>query len=228
MMKKMITLAAALFVGAMVVNADDIDHTFEFVDADGNVVADGSTLTLTKVVDDEFIGTYISSGLYVKNTTNATASVAADYTLSALDNGTLQICFPTLCVAKTSTGSYTTATGDLTAGEKRNLSAEWIFSASGTCVMTIHLKVMKKSAEYPYPSSVVAYGPKVTMNFVYDPTGINSVSTDKTPTTNVYDATGKLVVAGADKSAEERLGKGLYIYETMQNGKRVDVKKVVK
>ena len=67
-------------------------------------------------------------------------------------------------------------------------------------------------------------------NTVYaDPTGIDEVLTDNGDTTiNVYDASGKTVMTNRPASALMSLGKGLYICETMKDGKRVAVRKIVK
>ena len=51
-MNKIFTFVCAFLAMAGVVSAQGIDNTFQFVDKDGNVLADGSTITATEVEDD--------------------------------------------------------------------------------------------------------------------------------------------------------------------------------
>ena len=113
------------------------------------------------------------------------------------------------------------------AGELRNLLSEWMPDEGkyGTATFTIQLRTMEGNT-----NTVKAYGPKITVNCVYaDPTGIDGIVTGNGDTTiNVYDASGKAVIINRPASALMSLGKGLYICETMKDGKRVAVRKIVK
>lgn len=121
-MKKIITL---LFfaVGTMSANAQ-----LQFVDKDGNVVPDGTTLNIEAVaLDDGFGGTFIeaNSGLSVKNTSDKTVGTSVDWQVEQLDNGAVQVCFPENCVSHNATGLYHTDKGTLEANETRALNSEW-------------------------------------------------------------------------------------------------------
>lgn len=121
-MKKIITL---LFfaVGTMSANAQ-----LQFVDKDGNVVPNGTTLNIEAVaLDDGFGGTFIeaNSGLSVKNTSDKTVGTSVDWQVEQLDNGAVQVCFPENCVSHNATGLYHTDKGTLEANETRALNSEW-------------------------------------------------------------------------------------------------------
>ena len=121
-MKKLFTL---LFIalGTMSANAQ-----LQFVDKDGNVVPDGTTLNIEAVaLDDGFGGTLIeaNSGLSVKNTSDKTVGTSVDWQVEQLDNGAVQVCFPEACVSHNTTGLYHTDKGTLEANETRALNSEW-------------------------------------------------------------------------------------------------------
>ena len=101
-MKKLFTL---LFIalGTMSANAQ-----LQFVDKDGNVVPDGTTLNIE-----------------VKNTSDKTVGTSVDWQVEQLDNGAVQVCFPEACVSHNATGLYHTDKGTLEANETRALNSEW-------------------------------------------------------------------------------------------------------
>lgn len=174
---------AALFCGKA---SAQIDNTFVFTDKDGNVIADGSTVTATETefVDDGMDGYYqINSGLYVKNTTDQTVAVGCDFSITRLDNGAPQMCFPMTCLPGTDhVGDYSQNAGEMEPNELRGLQTEWIYEDEGTCTMEFHLKVYDTSYNsFGIPSYTYrADGPSVTVNFVYSKSaGVGSVTASK-------------------------------------------------
>ena len=100
----------------------------------------------------------------------------------------------------------------------------------GTSTISFKLRVMTRSGKFPnYKYTFKAYGPEVTVNCIYaDPAGIDAVAGSEKTTVNVYDITGKTVMTGADKAALSSLGKGIYIYETVKDGKPSARKKIMR
>ena len=194
-MKKIFTLCAALFMG-MAAFAQ-VDNTFQFVDADGNEIADGSTWHAFEKTEDMIMGTQIHSGLYVKNTTGEDAYAAVDYEfVEVVDSGStiFMICYPAQCIA-TNIDSTTVGSGVKTNGpdlhlanETEDMEIEWVVKqmlteeVKGTCTVTLQLKRM--SGMEP-DAEVLAYGPKITLVLHNDGTtqGIEGVAgaADKTP-----------------------------------------------
>lgn len=167
-MKKLFTLGLFLLAAAWAMAQDS--STFQFVDKDGNVVADGTTITRSELVEDPFGGNYISTGLYVKNTADGSASMRVAYQIETMDNGEFQICFPVNCVRKSVAGSYTTTSGSMDAGAVSDLQCEWFPVAYGSCHAKLTIEVLNALG------SKAADGPTVTVVFNNaDPTAISSV-----------------------------------------------------
>lgn len=181
-MKKLFTLCAAMLMGSAMAFGQ-VDQTFQFVDKDGNVVADGTTWTVSEKVEDLFSGLMIPSELSVKNTSGEDANVAVDFQVTQISGGAFQICFPTNCqTIKDVTEVEETGTLEMAAGEVKDMATEWVvkpFSsdveATGTCTATVQLKVMEQ-IEGSFRYEVKAYGPKITLVFSNNgTTGIGSV-----------------------------------------------------
>ncbi|MCD8294000.1 MAG: hypothetical protein LUE27_01965 [Clostridia bacterium] len=157
---------------------DEIDTSLQFADENGNVIESGSTIVRTEITDNGFADPFISSGLYVKNTTDEVVGVAMDVTTSKIDNGSLSFCFPMSCTYHTSVETFSSDGGSLEASELKDIQTEWTPTAYGDCVVTFKLKVMDytEGSNGPTNFSLKAYGPEVTVNFSYpDPAGINGV-----------------------------------------------------
>ena len=165
--------------------------TFQFLDNRGNVVNNGATVTVDNLVDDEFMGSYIPSGINVKNASESNASIRIAYEIETLDNGTFQICFPENCISKSETGSFTTTKGTMTPEEVRSLQCEWFPEAMGTCKVRLTIEELNvlgaKTADGPSIEVVFNYGnvviqyPKVWWGYVDDgstKTGLGVAATD--------------------------------------------------
>lgn len=234
-MKKrtMAIISLLLSLTAAAVSAQTADNTFRFADANGNPVADGSTVNVTEMTDDPFGGSsFISTGLSVENTTGAEAYLSAEVSVKQLPNGSFQVCFPQECISNVNS-SFTTGNGDVAAGGLLPLNSEWIPAgpgAYGTGTISFKLRVMTRSGKFPnYRYSFKAYGPEVTVNCIYaDPTGINGTTCSDADAVNIYDITGKPVMLGVSGKAMPALGKGIYIYETLKDGKPYAKRKIVK
>ena len=98
-MKKLFTLIIPMLMGVSALHAQDFP--LQFVDAQGNVVADGTVLQLTTVEDLGYGDVQIPAGLFVENKTADEVTCGTDYSITALPNGAFQTCFPTNC-----SGSY--------------------------------------------------------------------------------------------------------------------------
>lgn len=229
-MKIMTLLASAvLAMTATSAMAQTDLETFRFVDKDGNVVTDGSTITVSEAEVNEQGRLQISTGLFVENTTDEEQAAGLNFSVDRLDNGASECCFPAQCLGGIDhVGNYSATPGGIAAKTKADFRTEWFPTSYGTCTMTFNLLVNKIGSTTiiigPYEEEVKtydefkAYGPKVTVNFVYsDPTGIDGV----------VDNSGAKVVsrynaAGMQVNSEV---KGLNI-EKLSNGKTI--KRIVK
>ena len=175
-MKKIFTLAMLLVLGLGTSFAQDeeIDNTLQFVDAQGTVVPDGSEITRTEVEDDGFGSVQISAGLSVKNTSDETVGTKCEFNVLEVPTGSINCCFPMVCMAGPKVGIYKTMGGSLDASETRDFQTEWIgFEQYGKAKATFQILICELG-NFGKTGDVIANGPKITINFVNsDPTGIN-------------------------------------------------------
>lgn len=172
--------------------------TLQFVDANGNVVADGSTLIINPTDVEDAPEVEIKSGLFVKNTTEEPVYASAYVNIKSMDSGRLQCCFPESCYAKMEVGDFTTEpTSPLEAGNTKNLQAEWFAEGYGSCTTDFQIKIfeVKLAPGQFVPTKVLkANGPKVTVTFIYsDPASINGVSNDGAKPVAFYNANGQQI-----------------------------------
>lgn len=226
---KIKTLLAAAIMAVCGMNAmaqTDLE-TFQFVDKNGNVVADGSEIT---VYEPETVNgsLQINSGLFVKNTTGKDQAVGLDLNITNMDNGQFSCCFPSNCKDVFSAGNFVDVNTPglflIEEGEQQSLMSEWKPAAYGKCQAVFQLKVYNvveldiEGTKIPDVGDFKAYGPKVTINFMYlDPTGVNGVVDNaNAKVVNRYNAAGMRINSAV---------RGLNI-ETLSNGKTI--KRIVK
>lgn len=186
---KLFTFAVAMLLGAGNVCAQ-VDNTFSFIDANGNVVPDGATVTFY-AEDKPFVPEMPELGselkadfdLSVRNNTNAEAHISARIITNELSSGSVQFCFPNQCQPGTLPADYTSDSRTFVANESQALGSEWFPEEGkyGTAQFTLQLRVMSRSGSFPnYIYDFVANGPTVTMNCIYaDPTGIADMQAGK-------------------------------------------------
>lgn len=226
---KIKTLLATAIMAVCSMNAmaqTDLE-TFQFVDKDGKVVADGSEIT---VYEPETVNgsVQINSGLFVKNTTGKDQAVGLDLNITNMDNGQFSCCFPSNCRDIFSAGNFVDVNTPglflIEEGEQQTLMSEWKPAAYGKCQAVFQLKVYNvveldiEGTKIPDVGDFKVYGPKVTINFMYlDPTGVNGVVDNaNAKVVNRYNAAGMRINSAV---------RGLNI-ETLSNGKTI--KRIVK
>lgn len=162
----------------------DINHTFEFVDEAGNIVEDGSVLTVNTVEDDGF-DLLMRVPLAVKSTDNTDKGGTILVDATSMPNGSFQICSFGNCIAKTSACVFNSSKGKLNKATEKSIAAEWIPTAEGSWTATLQLQVVEPeyddiTEDYIY-DKVIANGPKVTINFEYGKTsGISEATLSST------------------------------------------------
>lgn len=194
-MNKMFTLCLTL-LSVLSVSAQDFDKTFEFCDKNGNVIADGSTVTYSDAeVDPDFGSATVHADLFIKNVTDKDAYAAIECVATDMPNGAFKICFPSACIQRyDSSFTITTDGGGKTDGSAItkedgpvSLETAWLPDNYGSFDVTYQI-FLCESKKVPSPFgegeidkiSPVATGNKITVKYVYaDPAGINGVN-DKT------------------------------------------------
>lgn len=232
-MKKILSILALFACGVFAAQAQ-VDKTLQFVDKEGKVVENGAELTLTEVEapwgDDQIV-----LPLSVKNTKKAKnpenpedvkkakAGVRLIFNIMQIDNGNLQVCFPSNCTSVNEPKEYITEKGTLEAGEVKEMATEWLPTAKGKCVATFQLQYFEPTAggEPTYMN-----GPKIKVTFDYNPTSVTNVKVGNV-LMDVYDTAGKMVLTNAKKSDVIGLTRGVYICKTKVNGKPGKVEKIL-
>ena len=165
-MRKSFTLLLFCLVSLTVsLQAQDLDETFLFVDADGNVIENEAFIVRNVVETDESGNELIKSGIFVKNMTGSSNYLKVYYEIERLDNGAYQICFPTTCNVKDEEGGFETAIGQLM-GEIQDIQSEWFPEDDGECIVTLTLELYTKGGGFPPTYTHKAWGPSITLDFV--------------------------------------------------------------
>ena len=175
MTKHFITLLLAVFIGQ--VSFAQADGTFRFVDADGNEVADGSTITvrdITLVDDWDGETEMMIVPLWIENVSGEEAAAGLYEMIDDMPNGTWQTCALGNCMVLTQTGysqKSVTETGYL-----EPIDTEWLPVAGDYPVweatIQIHVfNIVEKTTwgvtQKEPGDEVIGYGPKVTVRFAY-------------------------------------------------------------
>lgn len=191
-MKKILSILALFACGVFAAQAQ-VDKTLQFVDKAGKVVENGAELTLTEVEASWAGDDQIVLPLSVKNTKKAKAGVRLIFNIMQIDNGALQVCFPSNCISVNEPKEYITEKGTLDAGEVKDMATEWLPTAKGKCVATFQLQYYDPTA-----GGTPAYkdGPKIKVTFDYNPTSVTNVKVGNV-LMDVYDTAGKMVLTNA-------------------------------
>ncbi|MCD8282236.1 MAG: hypothetical protein LUC22_03165 [Prevotella sp.] len=174
---KLLMMFAALCT-ALTASAYTVDDTLQFTDEAGNIIPDGTELTVKGAVEDEYeYNIEMDSGLYVLNTSSETVGVGLDLTISRIDNGQLKCCFPSVCQNQTTVlDEYDNGSSTIGAGVSKTLNTEYLPDSYGTCTATFRLRlhdVTYNANGLPSVSNAPsAYGPSITVTFVYDETSL--------------------------------------------------------
>lgn len=189
-MKKFFTLVLSLFAFGAVALAQDVSQDYVFTDMQGNVVADGTVLTV-KAIND---AGQMKVPLMVKNVADGKVAASLYEVIDDLPGGTWQTCAFGNCMTLSKSGySPKTVTES---GYSSDIQTEWIPQegqyASWTATLQIHIFGMESKTIFgrvieSATDEVIGYGPKVTVRFVYDAqsAGIADVATS-TPSTRQF------------------------------------------
>jgi len=181
-MKKIFTLFSFLLMAA----GAFAQNYYVFADKDGNVYEDGVTIECTDAEDDGWGGAIVNSGLYARNE-NAPSSyqVAAQAEITKLDNGAVQLCFPTNCISYSSTGKQKeTEKVKFNQGNQMSLMTEWIAEAYGDCIVKYTLNM--------YDGFASKGKRTITVNYKFtDPANIGQTETKTVKPEAYYDAQGR-------------------------------------
>ena len=169
-MKKLSLICYLLSVISLTAFAQ-VDETFQFVDAEGNVVSDGTVITVSEV--DPESGMMVVP-LSVRNISGQKAAVSMLENIDNKPNGDWQTCAFGNCMILNETGY--SPKNIVAADYNASIQTEWIpveeEYATWEATLQIHVfNIVTKSSfgqliEQP-GDEVIGYGPKVTVRFEY-------------------------------------------------------------
>lgn len=167
-MKRIFTYFAVAMMTVMAVPAlaQDVDESFVFMDDDGNIIENGTTVVRNVVEPYDDATEVIYSGIWVMNMAGSTSDyIKVHYVIDRIDNGTYQICFPTTCNSQTEVGTYETGMGQLMA-DLQNIQSEWFPQADGECDVTLTIEILTKQGLFPPTYNHKAWGPTIKVRFI--------------------------------------------------------------
>lgn len=168
-MKKFFTLCAFLLVGCIVMNA----QSFAFVDDEGNVIENGTTLVYDEVETNSVLGPLISlKNVSIKNVSEMQDDCKITFKVEKLPAGsTFQTCDPGTCRPIDEGGTFS-FTQSLNPGVVFQLAmTEWLTKGvEGTCTVKIAIQAVKSMMQ----------DSEITVNFVNESTDINNIYDNET------------------------------------------------
>ena len=199
-MKRLFTLAFLLCaLAASGWAQDDKIQTFQFVDEEGNVVPDGTVITISEVKDEEGIGTIMAVPLHVKNITGEKVAVGMWEDIAQKPNGEWQTCAFGNCMTLPQSGY--SAKSVLSGEYNQDIMTEWIVEKEKYASWTATLQITYFNITTNFfgmeqaGNNVVGYGPSVTLNFVYaDPASIDNVERSTLNVQRYYDLQGRRLI----------------------------------
>ena len=175
LMKRFFTLLVSVFAltatGWAQDEGEDFDQTFVFIDDQGNIVPDGSVITVAAINDE---GQMVVP-LKVKNVEGDGAAVSMYETIDALPNGGWQTCAFGNCMTLSATGY--SAKNIISGTDASDIQTEWMPEqgkyATWSATLQIHVfniitKTVFGMKQEVAGEEIIGYGPKVTVNFVYN------------------------------------------------------------
>ena len=178
-MKKFFTLCLSLMTGCLAVGAQDIDETFQFTDADGNVIPNG-TVWVCNNVEDDYMGIpgnkFLDSGVYVKNTSGTAAFVGVKGSIVSITNASLSVCCLGTCESFSAPTSFTRPGTAGPASYFESITTE-MFPNGDVASCELELQLLKYDNVGGQAGPTGTPGSKITILFTTDPTaGVDGVT----------------------------------------------------
>ena len=196
-------LMTSLFVSAQ---AQTSTNDVAFVDAQGKVIPNGTTVILNAVKDAMFPPGWkeIAGEVYIKNMSDKNLIVTLYSSINSIDEGNVTVCALGGCTPlekdnNTEIGRQMLFTGS----EKESIAIEHTYEHSEKGSITLKLTTKESDSEQQIE------GPSITIKFDTTPAGIASVASQKELTYDVFNTQG--VLLHKQITSLSNLPKGIYI-----------------
>ena len=215
----LIGLLTSLLVSAQ---AQTSNNDVAFVDAQGKVIPNGTTVVLNAVKDAMFPPGWkeIAGEVYIKNTSDKNLTVTLYSRINSLDEGNVTVCALGGCTPLEEGNSTEIGSQMLLAGsERESIAIEHTYEHSEKGSIT--LKLTTKESE----SGQQIEGPSITIKFDTNPTAIAVVASQKGLTYDVFNTQGSLLYKQI--TSLSNLPKGIYLVRQQSAKGVTTIKKCV-
>ena len=196
-------LLTSLFVSAQ---AQTSTNDVAFVDAQGKIIPNGTTVILNAVKDAMFPPGWkeIAGEVYIKNMSDKNLIVTLYSSINSIDEGNVTVCALGGCTPlekdnNTEIGRQMLFTGS----EKESIAIEHTYEHSEKGSITLKLTTKESDSEQQIE------GPSITIKFDTTPAGIASVASQRGLTYDVFNTQG--VLLHKQITSLSNLPKGIYI-----------------
>ena len=199
----LIGLLTSLLVSAQ---AQTSNNDVAFVDAQGKVIPNGTTVVLNAVKDAMFPPGWkeIAGEVYIKNTSDKNLTVTLFSRINSVDEGNVTVCALGGCTPLEKDNSTEIGSQKLRAGsERESIAIEHTYEHNAKGSITLKLTTKESKSEQQIE------GPSITVKFDTDPTAIAGVASQKGLTYDVFNTQGMLLYKQI--TSLSNLPKGIYI-----------------
>ena len=199
----LIGLLTSLLVSAQ---AQTSNNDVAFVDAQGKVIPNGTTVVLNAVKDAMFPPGWkeIAGEVYIKNTSDKKLTVTLYSRINSLDEGNVTVCALGGCTPVEEGNSTEIGSQPLLAGsERESIAIEHTYEHSEKGSITLKLTTKESKSEQQIE------GPSITIKFDANAAGIASVASQKGLNYDVFNTQGMLLYKQI--TSLSNLPKGIYI-----------------
>lgn len=213
----LVGLVACFFTSA---HAQTSTNDVAFVDAQGKVIPNGTTVVLNAVKEAMFPPGWkeIAGEVYIKNMSDKNLTVTLFSRINSVDEGNVTVCALGGCTPLEKDNSTEIGSQMLLAGsERESIAIEHTYEHSEKGSITLKLTTKELGSEQEIE------GPTIIVKFDTNPTGIVEVASQKGLIYDVFNTQGTLLYR--QLTSLSNLPKGLYIVK--QTGSKEAIKKLV-
>ena len=199
----LIGLLTSLLVSAQ---AQTSNNDVAFVDAQGKVIPNGTTVVLNAVKEAMFPPGWkeIAGEVYIKNTSDKKLTVTLFSRINSIDEGNVTVCALGGCTPLEKDNSTEIGSQKLRAGsERESIAIEHTYEHSEKGSITLKITTKESDSEQQIE------GPSITIKFDTNAAGIASVASQKGLTYDVFNTQGMLLYKQI--TSLSNLPKGIYI-----------------
>lgn len=202
--------------------AQTSNNDVAFVDAQGKVIPNGTTVVLNTVKDAMFPPGWkeIAGEVYIKNTSDKDLTVTLSCIVDSIDEGNVTVCALGGCTPVEEGNSTEIGSQPLLAGsERESIAIEHTYEHSEKGSITLKLTTKESDSEQQIE------GPSITIKFDTNPTAIAGVASQKGLTYDVFNTQGSLLYKQI--TSLSNLPKGIYLVRQQSAKGVTTIKKCV-